>query len=242
MACEYCKTEHGLDESISYIWTDKFSFGCLGDLEIEAYISNCNKERKPVIDIQADITSVDRDTTDLGVKRIPINFCPFCGRDLNVEETPLIMEHLHKISDLQAAGEIANITANSLQRCGVVYLEDLSHLTKDQVKRFRRLGEKSLFYLEKLMENYDISFSKEDEVTPIMKALEEGFYRNTDVYFDFTSVDGKTHSVLEGDCRFVNSRSGFLFWVDSTDAETDSDLSPKGIIELLTIRNIRSSL
>ena len=87
MACKYCKTEHGLDESISYIWTDKFSFGCLGDLEIEAYISNCNKEGKPVIDIQADIMSVDRDTTDLGVKRIPINFCPFCGRDLSVEET-----------------------------------------------------------------------------------------------------------------------------------------------------------
>ena len=93
MACEYCKTEHGLDESISYIWTDKFSFRPLGVLEIEAYISNCNKEGKPVIDIQSEFISRDIDTgkddesINLGVKRIPINFCPFCGRDLSKEES-----------------------------------------------------------------------------------------------------------------------------------------------------------
>lgn len=92
MACEYCKTEHGLDEPISYIWTDKFSFGPLGNLEIEAYISNCNKEGKPVIDIQSvfngkNIDTKEDESINLGVKRIPINFCPFCGRDLSKEET-----------------------------------------------------------------------------------------------------------------------------------------------------------
>lgn len=155
------------------------------------------------------------------------------------------MEDLHKIKDLRVAGEIATITANSLQRGGVIYLEDLSHLTKDRVKRFRRLGEKSLFYLEKLMENYGISFSEEDEVTPIMKALEEASKRHDDVYFDFTSVDGKMHNVLGKTCHFVifvNSGSRFSYRISSIDPESGSYLNPNGILEILSIRNIRSSL
>ena len=86
MACKFCNINGNLDEDRDYIWRDKFDFGIMfGNLEINSYISCCNKKREPVIDIQADLTRKNGESLDLGVKRIPINFCPFCGRDLSKE-------------------------------------------------------------------------------------------------------------------------------------------------------------
>ena len=87
MACKFCNVHGDLGEDHDYIWEDKFDFGMLGDLEVVSYISCCNKKREPVIDIQAVVIGADGESIDLGVKRIPINFCPFCGRDLSKEET-----------------------------------------------------------------------------------------------------------------------------------------------------------
>lgn len=87
MACKFCNVHGDLDEDHDYIWEDKFDFGMLGDLEVASYISCCNKKREPVIDIQAVVIGANGESIDLGVKRIPINFCPFCGRDLSKEET-----------------------------------------------------------------------------------------------------------------------------------------------------------
>lgn len=91
MACKFCNVHEDIfDENRDYIWRDKFDFGMLGELEIDSYISCCNKKREPVIDIQADLIGKNGESIDLGVKRIPINFCPFCGRDLSKEERSVL--------------------------------------------------------------------------------------------------------------------------------------------------------
>lgn len=87
MACKFCNVNGDLGEDHDYIWEDKFDFGMLGDLEVASYISCCNKKGEPVIDIQAVVIGADGESIDLGVKRIHISFCPFCGRDLSKEET-----------------------------------------------------------------------------------------------------------------------------------------------------------
>lgn len=80
--CKFCNTKGDLGVDHKYLFQDNFDFGILGELEADCYISKCNRERKPVLEVQYDITTADRTSEDLGVRRIEINYCPFCGREL----------------------------------------------------------------------------------------------------------------------------------------------------------------
>lgn len=83
--CNICNMHGDLEVDHDYVFRDIFAFGILGELEAACYISDLNKDRTPILEVQYDLTDSNLCSTDLGVRRVPINFCPICGRDLRKE-------------------------------------------------------------------------------------------------------------------------------------------------------------
>jgi len=155
MSCKYCDFKS--EDSAPNIWSDSFKFGLLGRLDMEAYISDCNKDHKPVIEVQADICDQEDNSIDLGVKRIPIYFCPFCGRDL-------MLEDLHDLYDIYNDSKMCRIIFTSLRNFGIRYIEDMSFITRKYASQIKGLGKRSLSDLDDIMKEYDVSYSETNDL------------------------------------------------------------------------------
>lgn len=181
MGCKYCNMEGDLyDDDFgerSCIMNDKFEFGILGTLGLEQYISNCNKENAPVIETQFELELPDADARnvmmDLGVKRVPINYCPFCGRQLRGFKA---VDMLHKLEDLmnEVPQPLSVRCSNCIRRAGFIYLEELSYVRDVDIIRIRNLGRRCFDELKDLMDRYNVSFSDLNVIEEHLDKFEVG--------------------------------------------------------------------
>lgn len=228
MTCKFCNVHGDLDEDHDYIWKDKFDFGMLGNLGIDSYISCCNKKREPVIDIQADLTGKNGESIDLGVKRIHINFCPFCGMDLSKIGEP---EELHKLSDIR--DEMPNLLYNAMFRAGFKYLEDCSYTTRNRMGKFRMIGSKALCWLDDILDRYGVSYSNTDDYSVRVSLLHVGDH------IEWTNSDGKLHTgTIWSMCGNLDKKRGAYISVEED--ETKRSLSITGVRQIMTITILNS--
>ena len=77
--CKYCQN---VKDELNDFAELKANLGDLGEINMRAAISCFDKDYHPAMGFYLIFQNTDLTETDLEWKRIDINFCPVCGREL----------------------------------------------------------------------------------------------------------------------------------------------------------------